>query len=322
MSAAGVRGPLSSTFSQWSVLGLGALGLYGNDDFCSSILRGIQKVLLGDGGKYLMQSFGNTSNHNPTPQLPIVIQNGNASGKSNGVWLVVQLGFGTLVCWGSFVLMGQLLPDAFKNVLPVTKKVFDVAVVNLGKAVVNVRDALQEQILGVERKQDELVNKVDDTHDEILHVKDSVNDLGDMVYRCERTLNEGERRQLYTAKGVRLVLRCISSILPASSKFNSDLDQYYRQGNDLGLNEDSQYSNNNSAEYIASPSVMATPNGKNNVTPTATAVEAIPLAHVSPCTATPPVKSTSTPSQQKQQQPNLDDLQRMMQMMRNMTVQT
>lgn len=372
-SAAGAisRGPLSSVLSQWSVLGLGALGLYGNEDFCSSILRGIQKLLIG--GSLL----GNNSNNpnlwmnNPQQQhLNSAMMGpgigrysvGNNSSNYYYMWYLMQLGMGTLICWGSYVAFANLLPDAVKSVLPVSKKVFDTAVESLGKAVIHVRDALKEQILGIERKQDELSLKLDDTHDEVLHVKAGVDELGDMVYRCEQSLSQGERRQLYTAKGIRLLLRCISTMLPASSKFNSELDQYHRQGNDLGLGSSENISGNyNDADttltaasttsaFSRQSSMMTevtsqldssfdTSNSNANdcthVKSTPVRVNAIPIAQVSPChpmgmgtsilsatRAANTTSSTCTPQKSSSMtMPKLDDLQNMMQMMKNIGIQ-
>lgn len=264
-SAAVTRGPLSSLISQWTLVGLGAIGLYGNDELSGSILNGFKKILFGAafGGDFFSSgsSHNNSSHrrldsHAAATSPPIIIH--NLSGK-NEKWLgtLIQLALGAGFVCGSFALFSNILPDAIKELLPVTKKVFDMAVESLGNGIINLKDVLSQQILGIEEKQDELCDKLDDAHSDILHIRSNLEDMNEMMNRCEESLTAGEKRQKYTVRGMRLLLRCVGSILPANSAFNNELELFQYAGADLLGNDDDEedlrrrYSN--TASSMASP---------------------------------------------------------------------
>jgi hypothetical protein len=238
MSATVARGPLSSLISQWALVGLGAIGLYGNDEFSGSILKGFQKLLIGTtfGGDFFKSSSSNIR-LNPPPSQPIIIH--NLSGR-NEKWIgtLIQLAVGAGLLWGSFAVFSNFLPDAVKELLPVTKRVFDTAVESLGNGIINLKDVLSQQILGLEAKQDEFSDKLDNAHEDILHIRSNVDGINDMVVRCEESLSIGEKRQKYTVRGMRLLLRCVGSILPANSTFNHELELFQYAGADLMGNDD------------------------------------------------------------------------------------
>jgi hypothetical protein len=238
MSSTAARGPLSSLISQWAVVGLGAIGLYGNDEFSSSIWKGFQKLLIGTtfGNDFFKSSSSNIRLEPPSSQ-PIIIH--NLSGR-NEKWIgtLIQVVVGAGVLWGSFAVFSNFLPDAVKEMLPVTKRVFDTAVESLGNGIINLKDVLSQQILGLEAKQDEFSDKLDNAHEDILHIRSNVDDINDMVIRCEESLSIGEKRQKYTVRGMRLLLRCVGTILPANSAFNNELELFQYAGADLLGNDD------------------------------------------------------------------------------------
>ena len=83
MSASGIaaRGPLSSVFAQWLVLGIGGLGLLGNDDISKSVLKGIHFALsLPDS----TTKFGSGDRQAASPQ-PIIIHSGATTSDSSVV---------------------------------------------------------------------------------------------------------------------------------------------------------------------------------------------------------------------------------------------
>jgi hypothetical protein len=173
----------------------------------------------------------------PPSSQPIIIH--NLSGR-NEKWIgtLIQVVFGAGLIWGSFAVFSNFLPDAVKELLPVTKRVFDTAVESLGNGIINLKDVLSQQILGLEAKQDEFSDKLDNAHEDILHIRSNVDDINDMVVRCEESLSIGEKRQKYTVRGMRLLLRCVGTILPANSAFNNELELFQYAGADLLGNDD------------------------------------------------------------------------------------
>lgn len=234
MSIASSRGPLSSAISQWAVIALGGLGLYGNENVCDSLLNGIQKLLMAgtvgvsssyNGPKSILQR----QQHHPQS---IIIHGG---GSASFVQYLIQLTMGAVLVWGSFSILQNILPEKVKEMLPVTRKVFDTAVTSLGNGIVNIRDVLSRQILGLEEKQDEFGYKLDETHSEVVCIRDRVHELNEILLRCEDSLKRGDQRQTFTAKGLRLLLKCVGTMLPANSKFHHEIDGLYSSSHALDL---------------------------------------------------------------------------------------
>lgn len=234
MSLAASRGPLSSALSQWAVIALGGLGLYGNENVCNSLLNGIQKLLVGTA--IASNSYHSISRGSISPQSPqsIVIHGGMGS-SSSLIHHVVQWTIGAILIWGSFSMLQNILPEKVKELLPVTRQVFDTAVTSLGNGIVNIRDVLSRQILGLEEKQDEFGYKLDETHTEVVRIRDDVIEMNEVLLRCEESLKRGDEKQTFTAKGLRLLLKCVGSMLPANSKFHPEIDSLYNTSHVLDV---------------------------------------------------------------------------------------
>ncbi len=79
------------------------------------------------------------------PQQPIVIHNispatSNSLAEKNWKGELTKFLLGASVCWGSYVIFSQLLPESLKELLPVTRQFFDQAVTSLGQGIIRVRD--------------------------------------------------------------------------------------------------------------------------------------------------------------------------------------
>jgi low affinity Fe/Cu permease len=234
MSIAASRGPLSSAISQWAVIGLGGLGLYGNENVCDSLLNGLKKLLMAGSVGVSSSYNGHRSILQKQQHQPqsIIIHGGSSA---SYIQYLVQWTMGAVLIWSSFSILQNILPDKVKEMLPVTRHVFDTAVTSLGNGIVNIRDVLSRQILGLEEKQDEFGYKLDETHNEVVCIRDRVHELNEILLRCEDSLKRGDHRQSFTAKGLRLLLKCVGTMLPANSKFHHEIDVLYNSSHGLDL---------------------------------------------------------------------------------------
>jgi outer membrane murein-binding lipoprotein Lpp len=250
MSAGAARGPLSSVLAQWTVIGVGGLNLVGNDSFTENVMKGAQVVMgLPITGSFLTKEAPVAA----AAQAPIVIHTGGGSSSSSSettnaklVASLVQVCIGASICWGSYLVMSNFLPDSVKEMLPVTRKFFDKAVTSLAKGIFEVKEQLSDQIKTLMGKQDQLQEKQDATHDEVLGVKDDVGDLKldlenmhHTLGRCESSLTEAERKQTYTARGVRLLVKCVGAILPRNADLTTELESFSKLGDDIHDNDSS-----------------------------------------------------------------------------------
>lgn len=239
MSVHVARGPLSSPLAQWAVLGLGVVAVAGKENVSAALQRAVHTALQAsvDGpGSVLGSSERMIVSQG---QAPIVIHSGPAAtapGSARHIATLVQLTIGAAACWASYIVISTCLPDAVKELLPVTRKFFDNAVTSLGQAILTVRNALSAQIEDLSDKQDELSSKQDATHTEVLAARDDLDglrlDLESIcasVRRCEGSLAAAERRQTYTARGVRLLVRCVGALLPGNATLAGDLEKFSRE---------------------------------------------------------------------------------------------
>uniref|UniRef100_A0A7S4JK31 Uncharacterized protein n=1 Tax=Odontella aurita TaxID=265563 RepID=A0A7S4JK31_9STRA len=246
MSVQVTRGPLSSPLAQWAVLGIGVVAVAGKENVSAALQRAVRAALQAsaDGpGGILGSSERMIAPHG---QAPIVIHSGpasTASGSSRHITTIAQLTVGATACWVSYIAISTCLPDAVKELLPVTRKFFDGAVASLGQAILTVRNALSAQIDDLGNKQDELAFKQDATHTEVLAARDDLDglrlDLQSIcasVRRCEDSLAAAERRQTYTARGVRLLVRCVGALLPGNATLAGDLEKFSRDAEVEGNN--------------------------------------------------------------------------------------
>jgi hypothetical protein len=215
---------------QLAMVGLGFFCVTNPDKFFAALQRGTMLYLSA-----LPTNSGQQSQ--PTiiyQQIPMGGNKGTLTG------YLIQLSVGAGFCWGSYILLVNVLPEAAKGMLPVTKGVFNKAVTSLGKAVLNLKDTLLEEILGLSKKQDELSDKQESTYIEVLNVKDSVGDLrGDLgqvqgsLDLCHSSLSEAERRTSYIARGVQLLTRGVSTILPQDDALLYELVQFNIAGEEF-----------------------------------------------------------------------------------------
>ena len=219
---------------QLALVGLGAFALTNPDKFFYTLQKTTQFLMTEQ-----QQSPGSKGSMS---QQPIVIhQVTNSTAGKSFTGYVVQLVLGAGFCWGSYMVLVNVLPEAAKGMLPVTTTVFNRAVTSLGKAVINLKDSLMEQVLGLSKKQDDLADRQNETHDEVLQVKGNVRGLkGDLnqvrnsLDHCRIALTESERRTSYIARGVQLLTRGVSTILSQDDDLLYELLQFNSAGEEFG----------------------------------------------------------------------------------------
>ena len=214
---------------QIALVGFGAFCLTNPDKFFE---------LMTAGAKVFYAVASSPNNNNQHPQQPIVIHHTSpapvtTNSRSSVRYYLFNLVLWSGFCWGSYMVMVTVLPDAAKALLPVNRSVFNRAVTSLGRAVLNLKDTLMVQIRALGRKQDELSNKQDATHTEVLTVKANVQDVkGDLVLLqqaldlCHASLSESERRTSYISRGVQLLTRGVSTILPEDENLLHEIVQF------------------------------------------------------------------------------------------------
>lgn len=188
----------------------------------------------------MMQQLVNNptpSNGHSAPAQPIIIHHGAPVSSGSKAGFLVKVVVGAGLCWGSYAILVAFLPDSAQEHLPVSRGVFNQAVQALGRAVLSLKDTLMEQINALSVKQDELGEKQDKTHSEVLDVKDSVEGVrGDVLSvqetlnLCQASLSESEHRVAYIARGVQLLTRGVSTILPEDEYLLNELSQYNLAG--------------------------------------------------------------------------------------------
>jgi hypothetical protein len=271
MSAAQValKGPLSTALGQYLFLGFGTFVIFTGDNGVSKAAREIATIALKlTTGKDLSSlllgeaSLANSVNRNHGGGAPIVIHNiqPTSSDSSSNRNLLNRDGWtGTLIhltlvsgtCWTAYIIFSQYLPEQIKELLPVTRKYFEGAVTSLGQGIIRVRDALGEQIKVLGMKTDALADKQNETHNEVLGLKDdigdvrvNIDDIALAISRCESSLGDAAGRQTYMSRGVRLLVQCVGDLLRPSnpavaaelehfatlSTEEMDDDFYYRDG--------------------------------------------------------------------------------------------
>jgi hypothetical protein len=141
--------------------------------------------------------------------------------------------------WISYTLCTSVLPDYISELMPVTRKVFDQTTKNLATSLFNVKEAMIKQIQFVMSKQDELGIKQDDTHRDVKDIQEDMkfvrSDLSgvmDGVDRCEASVEASQRLQAYTARGVKLLVAAVATVLPRDENYQilRELEKYARDG--------------------------------------------------------------------------------------------
>lgn len=251
MSAA-ARGPLAfllqSQTGQWLTLSLGAAYAFPEQ----------AKMVFGDLGSYAslakqMSGFQTPSLGDqavataPQPHSIIIHQTLPSNGKNQVVTLLVKVVIGGSACWLGYFALTNALPEYMQEFFPVTRKYFAKTSKFLVGTIEKVKDALEEQIGMVSRKQDDLSKKLDGTHESVqgLHrelgdARSDLDKLGDSMARQESTLNSSHKTTSYTSKGVTLLVRCVASMLPSNDRTVHDLAAYIKDGEEISKHEQKQ----------------------------------------------------------------------------------
>jgi hypothetical protein len=259
------KGPLSSALGQWMFLGFGTYVIFTGDNGVSRAAQelaavafrlatgiGREAVFLRDeaalAGRHHLLS---QQHHQHPPQQPVVIYRSDRGGRGGGWWIatIVQVGLGAGACWTAYVLFSNFLPDSVKEMMPVTRRYFESAVTSLGQGILRVRDALSEQITALGIKQDELSEKMDETRDGVLGLRDDlgdvrmhVDDIASAISRCEGSLADAAGRQTYVSRGVSLLVRCVGDLLRhGNPEVAEELDRFGRMSTEMMTEGDDFY---------------------------------------------------------------------------------
>ncbi|EED90489.1 predicted protein [Thalassiosira pseudonana CCMP1335] len=243
------KGPLGTALGQWLFIGFGTFVIFTGDNGVSKAAQDIAqtafRLVSGRNATSLLREA--SLSQNTQPQQPIVIHNISPSSSESfrygryGWGMVIQLSLGAGACWGAYIVFSQVLPESVKELLPVTRKFFDNAVTSLGQGIIRVRDVLSEQISVLGLKQDELSDKLDDTHTEVLGLKGdigdvrlNIEDISLAISRCEESLTDAAGRQTYMIRGVRLLVQCVGDLLrPSNPSVADELDQFSRLNEEM-----------------------------------------------------------------------------------------
>lgn len=251
-------GPSSST------LMLAGVGIFvlANPEKALLMLQRALLALSSDGnGGGLVGGSGNQ--RASAAATPIVIHAGNAgttssSGTSGLYGLAIQLSVGAGLCWGSYALLVNVLPEQAKNMLPVTQGTFKSAVTSLGKGLLNVKDSLSAEIAALLNMQTDLQTKQDDTHEQVLYVQDQVADVHDDLGRLDGRLDEtngrlaaADKRTTYIARGIRLVSAGMTALLPADDELIQELHSFTKHTDEGALPRASSNVNKTSSSSAA-----------------------------------------------------------------------
>lgn len=241
---AAARGPfgflLQTTTGQYVVLGLGAFTVF--PDKCEELLRPIlRSLILGFPNVPLPNGVAGMANGaanlvappQSQSQAPIVIQTSNSSSSATEkIWgQVVTYTVSAAGVWVSYTIMVNYLPDWAKEMLPVTRAVFDKAVTNLGKGIL----CCSEQIMTLIRKQDE-------THGELMEAREDLHNVQSAVGRCEDALDKADSLNQKSAKGIKLLVRAVATMVPGTLNIADELNLYAKEI-DIDPNERGEYLN-------------------------------------------------------------------------------
>mmetsp|Transcript_2625 Transcript_2625/g.3883 ORF Transcript_2625/g.3883 Transcript_2625/m.3883 type:complete len:289 (-) Transcript_2625:58-924(-) len=182
--------------------------------------------------------------HQNTPS----IQNGTAQSMSSTITTVIV---GTGACWAAYMVVTNVdcIPDCVKEMLPVTRHFFEQTSKKLGRGIVSVKEALEEQILGLMQKQEDLGHQQEVTHDEVLNVKDDLKGARDDLTSMRASLDDHSRNleatrcmQSHSTRGVNLLVRAVATFLPTESTFVGELAQFIKDGDETFVGKDNSTS--------------------------------------------------------------------------------
>lgn len=240
--AVAARGPLTlllqTSSGQYLALGLGVYAL-----FPEQVKQALAPLL----GPALISQFGEAQQRfqqQQQHQQPIIIQtppttiiHGSSSHNKSLTTILIYSVAGAGACWVGYIVCSQLLPDAVSEFMPVTKRLFKQTSETLGRGILQVKEILEEQIsqlLGkqeaLEKRQEETHQAVKDVHSELGEARLDMLQLQNSLDRCEAGLDHSNRMQSYTLRGIKLLVRCVTSFLPDESNFIDDISRYIEDG--------------------------------------------------------------------------------------------
>lgn len=251
MSAA--QGPLkillNSAAGQYAFIGAGVCSFFPDQAkaFFGPLLKQAL-VVVGDAS----QVVGSIEPKAALPSNIIIHQTPSNNGKGSmesitGTVTTVIVGSGA--CWAAYMVVTNFdcIPDYVKEMLPVTRQFFDQTSKKLGRGIISVKEALEEQILGLSKKQEDLGHKQEVTHDEVLNVKTDLKgargDLSSLRTSLDdhsKNLDATRRMQSHSTRGVNLLVRAVATFLPAESTFVGELSQFIKDGEEHNVEGESK----------------------------------------------------------------------------------
>mmetsp|Transcript_26505 Transcript_26505/g.55444 ORF Transcript_26505/g.55444 Transcript_26505/m.55444 type:complete len:382 (-) Transcript_26505:1209-2354(-) len=287
---AAARGPLGillqSSAAQYGILGSGV--------YYALFPEKVQQAL----GPYLVGVAPAASNAVTQAALPQIITiqtpapaastTSSLTSRSGMVSVVVYASVGAGLCWVGYVVCTTLLPEQIREMMPVTQKVFAQATQTLGRGILNMKKVLEEKILGLARQQDELARSQEETKNAVHDVNANLEQArGDLVQvqsaldRCEDSLETTQDMQGYTLRGIKLLVRCVTTFMPQDGNdphgYLHDIARFIREGDEQydrtgGRNASTRRSNH-------SNNTAVTPYQEPDRTPIARAHAIVPTIH-------------------------------------------
>lgn len=275
MSAASARGPLGllvrSSGAQYASLGAGTLYFF-PEKFNDFVLPFFQSLLSMDLSQYRLAANRalESSSERSIPSQIVIQTSGDSSGRKTVLTALVNWTVGATAVWLTFSVFSGYLPDNVKTMLPVTRNVFDRTSRALAENLTNVKDILGKRLVNLGYQQDELSRKQDETHEDVQQIQGEMGkarqelmSLLQGMDTCHEALDESKEIQSYTARGVKLLARCVASILPTNDhRIMSELERYQRDDSNIRIMqlEDEEESsentnNNNTSETPARPAL-------------------------------------------------------------------
>jgi hypothetical protein len=206
--AVAARGPLTfllqSSSGQYVVLALGVYALFPDQvkQALAPLLGDQYMKYLADTGKQLQQQ--QQSQMHPsiiiqTPPSTIIHNHGNSTSKSLIQVMIYSIA-GVGACWMGYMVCSQLLPDAVSEFMPVTKRLFKTTSEALGDSIVQVKQALQEQLHQLMSLQNRLSVQQEATQKSVDDVKRELGKARNDLSLLQRSMDK--RLQGYTLNGI------------------------------------------------------------------------------------------------------------------------
>jgi len=236
---------LHNSAGQYIFLGIGAYALF-PEKFHKMLEYSPALMNLVDGAsrksENVRSSLAPIIIHTPSPTI--------IGGHGSNTWTgtIAYTAAGATACWAGYVVMVQLLPDTLGQFLPVTRTIFDKTSASLGKGILKCKTVLEEKIKALSGQQEELGRKQDATNNTVSHIKGQLGEarldlsfLQNSLDRCEGSLENTEGMQQFTARGVRLLVRCVANMLPDNQETAHELAQFIEEEQQqLALKEEQQ----------------------------------------------------------------------------------